>query len=109
MKTHSKQVAIISLQVKIISMFGSISNSPDTFPNSHKWRQTGCFCYKGSGSPQNAGCTQVQLLGPTTIKKFRKSAIANPFTNVQIKNYKKGKVDGECEIIEKTQRTLATA
>lgn len=66
---HSRQVAIISLQVKIISMFDSISNSPDTFPNSHKWRQTGCCCcYKGSGSPQNAGCTQVQLLGPTTIK-----------------------------------------
>lgn len=103
------QIATIFLQECVISMFGNISNSPNTSPNSQKLRQTGrCCCYRGSGSPQNAGYTQTQLLRPMAIK-VRKSGIANPSTNIQIKNYNKGKVDGEWEIIEETQRTPLTA
>lgn len=51
---------------------------------------------------------QLQQFGPTIIK-VRKSAIANLSTIVQIKNHKKEKVDGECEIVEHTQRTPFTS
>lgn len=67
-----KQVAIISNQVLIISMFDNIPNSPNTFPNSHKQETKRLLLLQRARKPQ-----EFRLHTNATVRTIKSQKIWN--------------------------------